>query len=63
MNHSIPDMRARAEQARRDAEREPLDNARQKHIDAAESWDRLARRAEALQANRLRPSDVLGDQA
>ena len=59
MNHSIEDMRHRAALSRAAAEAEPLANARQKHLDAAESWERLARRAEAMKNHTLRSSDVL----
>jgi hypothetical protein len=54
-------MRKLAEAARLAADGEPLENAKAKHIQAAETWERLATRAEAVQDGRLRLTDVLGE--
>lgn len=44
--------RARAEEARRDAQSATLDNVRERHLTAAAAWDVMAERGERTQRNR-----------
>ena len=45
--------RARAEQARRDAQAATLDNVRDRHLTAAAAWDAMAERGESTERKRV----------
>lgn len=58
MNQSPEQLRVLAAAARTCANGEALENARSKHLAAAEMWDQLAERAEAIQENRRRRAEL-----